>query len=73
MVRKDPVLNHTEKLEEQIVMDSDVWDGEGEPRIGVMAIETQNGVHQFFVTEALANQLVQQLRDFIAENADRLP
>lgn len=73
MGRTEPVLNYTEDLKKQLVLDSMCWDGQGEPRIGILALETTEGVYQFMVTELAANELIQQLRDFIAENAERLP
>ncbi|MCK1322135.1 hypothetical protein IVA94_14790 [Bradyrhizobium sp. 156] len=73
MVRREPVLNPSDDLKEQIIMDTMCWDGEGDPRVGVLAIETMNGVYQFFISELGANELIQQLRDFISEDAERLP
>lgn len=78
--RKNPIdldfgnaVNATEDLKQQIVLDCEVYDGEGDPRVGIMVLHTLAGHYQFIVGEASANELIQQLRDFIAEDAEQLP
>lgn len=66
-------LNATEDLKQQIVTSATVLDGEGDPRLGVLVLETPAGHYQFFVAEAVANVMVQALRDFIAGDSERLP
>jgi predicted small integral membrane protein len=58
---------------EMIVMDAKCYDAEGDPRIGLLAIETVGGLHQLFVSEATANLIIQELRAFLADEVERLP
>lgn len=78
--RKKPIdpeygnaVNRTEDLKQQIVTGIDIFDTEGEPRVGVLVLDTPAGHYQFFVAEAVANDLIQLLRDFLAGDVDRLP
>lgn len=66
-------VNRTEDLTQQIVTGAEVWDGEGDPRVGVLVINTPAGHYQFMVAEPLANELIQLLRDFLAGDSERLP
>jgi len=66
-------INRTEELEKQIVIETAVFDDEGEPRVGVLVLHTPAGHYQFLLIEQVANELIQQLRDFIAGDAERLP
>jgi hypothetical protein len=66
-------LNATKNLTQQIVTGLDLFDGEGDPRIGVLALHTPAGHYQFMLSEPVANELIQTLRDFIAGDVDRLP
>lgn len=56
-----------------IVTGSRCFDAEGDPRLGFLVIDTMGGLHQLFVTEATAAELIQELRDFLAEEAERMP
>jgi hypothetical protein len=66
-------VNKTDDLRRQIVMETEVRDAEGDPRIGVMVIHTPAGHYQFLIAEPTANDIIQQLRDFIAGDSERLP
>ena len=66
-------VNATEDLTQQIVTGLELYDGEGDPRIGVLALQTPAGHYQFMLSEPVANELIQTLRDFIAGDVDRLP
>lgn len=78
--RKKPIddgfgnaVNRTEDLKQQIITGADVLDTEGDPRVGVLVLDTPAGHYQFFVSEPMANNLIQLLRDFLAGDSDRLP
>lgn len=66
-------LNATEDLKQQIVMNVAMLDTEGDPHVGVMVLETPYGHYQFFVSDVMANNMVQVLRDFIAGDVEMLP
>jgi hypothetical protein len=66
-------VNRTEDLKQQIITDVDIFDTDGEPRVGVLVLDTPAGHYQFFVAEAVANEMIQTLRDFLAGDVDRLP
>lgn len=78
--RKKPVgeefgtaVNSTDDLKQQVVLETEVYDGEGDPRLGVFVVHTPAGHYQFLMTEAIANEMIQHLRDFLAEDSERLP
>lgn len=66
-------VNATENLTQQIVTGLELFDGEGDPRIAVLALNTPAGHYQFMLSEPIANDLIQALRDFIAGDIERLP
>lgn len=66
-------VNRTDDLKNLVVTSTDVLDAEGDPRLGVMVIHTPVGHYQFMVAEPMANELIQQLREFIAGDSERLP
>lgn len=66
-------VNRTDDLTQQIITAVDVYDAEGDPRVSVMALHTPAGHYQFILAEPIANEIIQQLRDFIAGDSDRLP
>jgi hypothetical protein len=60
-------------LKQFIVLDAKCYDAEGDPRIGLLVLDTPGGKHQLFVTHETADHIIQELRDFLAERSERLP
>ena len=66
-------VNATEDLTQQVVTGLELYDGCGDPRIGVLALHTPAGHYQLMLSEPMANDLIQALRDFIAGDVEKLP
>lgn len=66
-------VNATEDLKQQIITEVEVYDGEGDPRLGVLVLHTPAGHYQFLLAEPIANEAIQALRDFISGDVERLP
>jgi hypothetical protein len=60
---------------ELIVFEAKCYDarGTGDPPLGVLRLTFLSSVMDVFVTEPVANEIIQTLRDFLAEDAEKLP
>lgn len=58
-----------------VVLDVKCFDARdsGDPPLGVLRLTLDDGATDFIVTEAMANHIIQELRDFLAEDAEKLP
>jgi hypothetical protein len=56
-----------------VVVETVVYDAQGEPRIGVMALTTPVGHYEFMLVEPIAKDLIKQLQAFMKKKAERLP
>lgn len=71
--RKKPPPPDDIDYKDMIVTDAKCYDAEGDPRVGILAIDTVGGMHQLIVSAETANLIIQELRDFISEESERLP
>lgn len=62
-----------DQYKDMIVTDAQCFDAEGDPRLGILRIEAVGGFHELIITEDMANALIQELRDFLSLDSDRLP
>lgn len=69
----DPPLNYSDKLDDFKIHSSGLMAVDEDSEIGLLTIVTTAGYCDFLIDQKLANQIVQQLRQFIRGDSKRLP
>ena len=70
---RNPPVNFSEDLDDLKVRASGVMAVDDDPTVGLLTILTQVGHYDFLINQEIANMMVQQLREFISGDSDKLP
>jgi hypothetical protein len=69
----NPPRNYSDDLEDMKARGSGVLAIDEDSETGILTILTQAGHYDFLIDQELANIIVQQLREFIRGDSDKLP
>ena len=69
----NPPQNFSEDLDDLKVHASGVMATDDSSEVGILTILTKVGHYDFLIKQEIANMIVQQLREFISGESDKLP
>ena len=70
---RNPPQNLSEDMDDLKVRASGVMAIDDGSTVGLLTILTQVGHYDFMINQEIANMIVQQLREFISGDSDKLP
>ncbi|MGY3607655.1 MULTISPECIES: hypothetical protein [unclassified Bradyrhizobium] len=65
-------LNHSDDFQEMMMQDSNVMSISEDPLVGSLTILTTKGHYDFLINQELANELIQNLREFLRGESENL-
>jgi hypothetical protein len=68
----NPSLNFSEDLEDLKVIGSRVVAVDDDAAVGILTLQTQVGKYDFLIDQVVANIVVQQLREYIRGESEKL-
>jgi hypothetical protein len=70
---RNPPRNFSEDMDDLKVHASGVMAVDDDSAVGLLTILTRVGHYDFLIDQEIANMVVQQLREFISGDSDKLP
>jgi hypothetical protein len=68
----NPPVNFNGDLDDLKVHFTGVLAVDGDSRVGILTVATQIGHYDFLINQELANEMVQQLREFISGDCEQI-